>query len=120
MFMKKEEKISIFEFDDNGTLSRKEILNELKEFQKIVEGYIEPIHLINNVYLIVNEEGKLKDLDFSLMIEMEDLKRFIVQGNCFITKIEDEEFASLSEADFKILNSNLKFLKDSKIWKLKI
>ena len=40
----------------------KEIDDSLKAMQKIVGGYIQPIHLDDSVVLICNEEGKLMNL----------------------------------------------------------
>ena len=40
----------------------KEIDDSLKAMQKIVGGYIQPIHLDDSVVLVCNEEGKLMNL----------------------------------------------------------
>ena len=38
---------------------------KLAELQKIVGGYIEVVYLSDTQIMIVNEEGKLNDLDFN-------------------------------------------------------
>lgn len=45
----------------------------LEELQRIVHGYIEPIHLPKNRLMIINEEGKLKGLPVNILATREVL-----------------------------------------------
>lgn len=51
----------------------------LKELQEIVEGYIEVINLPGDIQMIVNEEGKLYDLDINLQASI--LAKQTIVGN---------------------------------------
>ena len=46
----------------------KEINGELKEFQELVGGYIEEIPITKPLWLYVNEEGNLKNLEPNIIL----------------------------------------------------
>jgi len=56
------------------------VSNSLKPLQNLVGGYIESLHLFDNVDLIYNEEGKLKKLAANRIVGDD-----IVYGNFFVT-----------------------------------
>ena len=62
----------------------KEKFYSLQELQEIVEGYIEIVFLPNNFCLVVNEEGKLKQLPINI-IATQIIRQFgindIIVGN---------------------------------------
>lgn len=47
---------------------QREIENNLETLQELVGGYIEDVHIGSNILVIVNEEGKLKHLDFNFVL----------------------------------------------------
>lgn len=77
-----------------GKLPKKiSIENKLEELQKLVEGYIEFIYInSDNVCLIVNEEGRIKNLPFNRYYKGE-----ILVGNILVFGIKDDDLISLTE-----------------------
>lgn len=71
-----------------------DIENSLKKMQEIVGGYIECIDLENNITLVCDEEGKLKNSQANRSVSSE-----IIVGTFFITKTDGENFVSLSETE---------------------
>lgn len=67
--------------------------NTLKDLQKLVGGYIEPIRLCKDVVAIVDEEGKLKYKDANIVIGS-GLNRDTLVGTVLFVGIDGEEFAS--------------------------
>jgi len=62
----------------------------LKQRQELVGGYIEYVHLKDGGSLIVNEEGRLRDLPFNQIAS--NLAGKIITGNVIlISKIETEK-----------------------------
>ena len=76
----------------------KEIPNELKDMQAIVDGYIQTIPCENGLVMVVNEEGRLRMLPYNLKADLLTSYGPIV-GTVFITKAEGEEFVSLTDED---------------------
>ena len=74
------------------------IENTLETFQKIVDGYIEIVHMPfdTDLLAVVNEEGLLRRLDFNFYIGNE-----IVAGNVVFVRSDGEEFTSLTDSDIK-------------------
>lgn len=76
-----------------------EVLNELKEFQYLIEGYIEVIHIPElgkkEILIICNEEGKIKQFDNNIYCdELND----ILVGNLIAASCDDEgNFTSLDQ-----------------------
>lgn len=67
------------------------IENELSEFQRIVEGYIETFYLLGTDELIIcNEEGWLNGLEYNCSVEGNDFAGTIIK-----CKQDGEEFASI-------------------------
>lgn len=68
-----------------------EIENSLKALQEAVGGRIETVTIFENIVLICNEEGRLKNMPFNCELLGAD---FV--GPILIAGIEGDEFCSLS------------------------
>ena len=82
-----------------------DIDNTLEAMQEIVGGYIETVPINENIVLVCNEEGKLKNLpknrDLVWKLGEVDGKQLIVHrdticGDAFICGKKDDEFRSLT------------------------
>ena len=74
-----------------GELWHKETIpNELSEFQRIVEGYIETYYLGDDHLIVCNEEGWLNNLPYNC--EMDETQ---FCGTLIMCKADGEEFASI-------------------------
>jgi hypothetical protein len=71
------------------------IENSLEDFQKIVGGYIEVIGTSEGYNVVINEEGKLMDLEPNIIIH----NGFDTINGQFLVALDDGEgeFASISE-----------------------
>lgn len=68
-----------------------EIDNTLEAAQAIVGGYIEIVEVDDGLYMVCDEEGKLKGKAFNFGY---------VAGDVFFVRLDDEgNFASLDESD---------------------
>lgn len=75
-----------------------EIENTLEEIQKQVEGYIEILRPNNHlgVVLVVNEEGRIKNLPYNRYVQGE-----LIVGNILIVGEENGDFISLTDQQIK-------------------
>lgn len=98
----------------------KEIEDELKEYQKILGGYLEVIYFDDKQVLLCNEEGKLKGLKPNLLFP-DGYGNFseVIVGTIIVVGEADEDFRSLlpEEVDkaIKCLNDYGKRLNDLEI-----
>lgn len=69
-----------------------EVDNVLKALQQFVGGYIELVQLYDDVAVICNEEGRIKNLPYNVTI---DGISFV--GNILIVGTDEEEFCDLPE-----------------------
>lgn len=69
-----------------------EIENTLEKLQELVDGYIEIIPM-DDIYMIVNEEGRLRNLKPNILIG----ERWIVGNVVFALNKGDDEIHSLPE-----------------------
>ena len=80
------------------------IENELEEFQELVEGYIEVVSIANTLDMIINDEGKIKDLEPNMVIAGD-----LICGDIIFANSNDEgDFESLSDENIELLKSILK------------
>lgn len=80
--------------------------NELTELQSIVGGYIEAVPLIDNIYIIVNEEGKFKNYKPILLYGVDYLC-----GNVIFISSKNSDFYSLSDEEIQIINKYIELNK---------
>ena len=72
------------------------IENELEVIQGIVGGYIETFPLTDDIYIILNEEGKLMGLEPNLVVPCHNNQTEVIVGNVILVSIEESDFAGLS------------------------
>lgn len=72
-----------------------EVENTLEKFQELVGGYIEaiPANDDGSIIMVVDEEGRLKDLEVNIWIGNEP----IVGNVVFVRNTGDGEFSSLTD-----------------------
>ena len=83
----------------------REVTNELKTFQKIVEGHIECFHFYNDIICICNEEGKLRHLAPNFIVNND-----VIVGNVIFCLDEDGEFKSLTEDKIELVERLVRVL----------
>lgn len=86
----------------------KEVIDDLKTIQSIIDGYLEvvPFPTVKGVDLIVNEEGKLDKLDGNFFIP--HYKDCIV-GTCIIAGYNDDGvFISLTDEQIEKVKAYIK------------
>lgn len=71
----------------------KEIVNTLEAFKTLVNGYIEAVHIDNEIILICNEEGKLQGFPPNFRIGND----VIVGTAVFVSHNGAGDFASLND-----------------------
>ena len=76
----------------------REIENELEPLQEIVDGWIETVHWGDGILLVLNEEGKLKDLPFNFSLGMD-----VILGDVVFVGQDGEDMASLSDEQLDLL-----------------
>lgn len=72
--------------------------NTLEAQQALVGGYIEMVPLGKGLYLVCNEEGKLRGLERNIHVGFD-----VVVGNCFFCRVRGSNAASLSAKDIEAL-----------------
>lgn len=78
----------------------KEIGNKLEDLQEVVNGYIQVIgdpFGNANIVMIVNEEGKLKNLKINTAIVYKGAIIDIVVGSCILAGYNGDEIVGLTE-----------------------
>lgn len=104
--------IKILVIEPNKKPYVKEINNELKAFQSIVDGYIQTIALIKDSILVCNEEGKIRDLQPNRILKASHICNIkdakddkcvdSLCGTFFILRLDDEcELNTISEEQIK-------------------
>ena len=76
------------------------IPNELGVMQQLVDGYIEPITLPDNLIIICNEEGKFNDMKKNFRI---DALNDWVFGPALFMGADGEEFCSIKPEHEKLI-----------------
>ena len=73
----------------NAKWERREVENTLRTFQGLVGGYIETVTVCDGLVLIVNEEGKLQNLEPNVLVRNDWLA-----GTVVAVGVAGEDFAS--------------------------
>ena len=89
----------IFKCEPNKLGYVKEINSNLEALQNEVGGYIQCLPLFDNVVLIVDEEGRLKNKEFSFYLPSYG----DIVGDAFFIGTKDEDFISLTDEQIEIL-----------------
>ena len=82
----------------------KEIEGSLQEMQKIVGGYIQCMPFPNNILCVLNEEGKLMNLQPNFVYNSD-----VIVGNVFFCSAGEEEFESLTEEQTEFIMETMHF-----------
>ena len=85
------DKINVIIVEPNKEPVIKEIDNTLDELQKIVDGYIEIVNLEDDVDLICNDEGKIRDLPFNRVVNND-----VIAGTFIIAGVDYAEGKTIS------------------------
>jgi len=80
--------------------------NDLSTLQELVDGYIECVYLNENVCMIYNEEGKLKNLPINFAMNND----IIIVGTAIFVGINGEEFDDIDWVMEQILVDNFEKL----------
>lgn len=91
-----EEKIDILLFKTDGSYEEIAVLNELNELQKLVGGYIETVTISNEIILICDEEGRIKNKRSNPHLRD-------ICGDFILCGADGENFRSLTEKEKYIL-----------------
>lgn len=78
--------------------------DKLEEYQKLVEGHLESVHITQNIVMICNDEGKIKKLDPNIIWGSD-----VIVGNIFVVGAQDDDFRSLTENEIKVVKELLNF-----------
>ena len=73
------------------------ISGTLKNLQTLVKGHIETVTVSNDpkVIMIVNEDGKLKDLPTNFMMGFTPGFRDVIKGKVVLCGVDGEDFADI-------------------------
>ena len=82
------EKIIVMIKEPGENWERREIDNTLRTFQGLVGGYIETLHVREDLLLIVNEEGVLQQLDPNIY-----MRGYWLRGTIVAVGVDGEDFA---------------------------
>lgn len=91
-----DEKISVLYFKTNGEWACIEIPNELSALQQAVGGYIETVFISDEIVLICDEEGRIKN-------KRSNPRLRDICGDFILCGSDGENFRSLTEKEKFIL-----------------
>ena len=88
----------------------REIEGTLAEFQEMCGGWIETLPLPADMVMLVNEEGKLKDLEPNIIVRVNNRVETIV-GNLVVVSVKphDGDFHGLEDNQIGLLLSTVLF-----------
>lgn len=85
-----------------------EVEDTLKNWQDLVGGYIETYPLTDDIIIILNEEGKLKELPTNIGIPYENGSMEVLVGDIVFVSVKGdcgEDFASLTDEQIEFLRN---------------
>lgn len=87
-----------------------EVVDKLENLQELVDGFIESVYLGENLVVICNEEGKLRDLDANkFLFNIEGRLIDVLCGNLFACRVDEEgNFADIQDEDIEVINRHLR------------
>ena len=100
-------KIKIMKLTPEEGIKEIEIENTLEALQNEVEGYIEFIRIDEKHALIVNEEGKMKQLSICLVLKKNEKIVDEIVGNVLFVRIKNEDVDSLTSSEIEALKGNV-------------
>lgn len=74
-----------------------------KEIQACVGGHVERVHLYDNIYALVNEEGALRQLppNRHMILQEKGMFPLLLLGSFVVVKSGEEDFEDLNESELK-------------------
>jgi hypothetical protein len=80
-----------------------EAVMSFEDTQKFVGGYVEPIHLYDDKYALVNEEGVMQKLEPNrhMILQEKNHTPLHIVGNFVVVKSVKEEYGDLNEEELK-------------------
>lgn len=96
-----------------GTIKVVEYDNTLDCLHEYVGGYIEYVHIVDNLFLIIDEEGKLKDyglncLATDLLGHYKNMFFDIIVGDVLVVATENGDNISLTDEQIETIKEVLK------------
>ena len=90
--------------EPNKKIEIKDIDGELKTLQNLVGGYIETIPYKDNVIILLDEEGRLKDSQPNIIVPIYgDLV-----GNIVFIGVDGEDFTGLTDNQIEEILNNIR------------
>jgi hypothetical protein len=85
----------------------------IEELQKLVGGYIETVHVTDDILLVVNEHGKLDELPVNFITIVskngELIPTDVIHGDVFFTSWAGSEFVSLDKTQIQQIKNMFKY-----------
>lgn len=74
-----------------------------KEIQEYVGGNVERVHLYDDIYALVNEEGAIKQLtpNRHVILQEKGMLPLLLLGNFVVIKSGEEKFENLNEEELR-------------------
>lgn len=79
------------------------IQNDLKKLQNLVGGYIEAVNIFKDVVMIVNEEGKLNNMEPNFLYGFD-----LIVGPAIFCRADRDKLASLTEEQMETVKDLIK------------
>lgn len=100
-------KIKIMKLTPEEGIKEIEIENTLEALQNEVEGYIEFINIDSEHALIVNEEGKIRNLKPCLSLKNYSKTLDYLVGNVLFVRTRNGNVVSLKDSEIEALRDNI-------------
>ena len=86
------------------------IKDDIKEFQKLVGGYVEAVHISSDTIMLVNEDGKSRRLQPNFYLRYKGTKNDgyrVIVGNAIFVGSKNDSFVSISNKQLAIIKHEL-------------
>ena len=87
-----------------------QIDNDLKSYQKLVDGWLESIYINDEMVVFCNEEGKLRGLASNKLLYSDDgVLLDVLVGNLFVCRVDENgDFADIKDEDLELIRRYVK------------
>lgn len=79
------------------------IQNDLKRLQDLVDGYIETVSILKGIVMIVNEEGKIREMPPNFLYGFD-----VIAGPAIFCRVDRDKLASLTAEQMEEVRTLLK------------
>ena len=83
----------------------REIKNDLEEYQNIVGGFIDRFQLTDDIFIILNDEGKLMGLEPNIGVPCNNGYVETIVGNIIFVGVDDCDFTGLKDEHIDFLTT---------------